>query len=86
MGSRTGLRCVSEVILWLGELKPSTTTITVDLDTSGQTRSFCNVLEQLSHDSFQFLLGDQCSSLGSRIGSQRQRGKGERLTSDPNEL
>ena len=70
-----GLRCGFALIPCLGELKPSTMTITVDLDTSGQTRLLIDVLE-LTLDTVQFLLGNQENNLGSSSGSQRQWGKG----------
>ena len=76
MGLGMRLRCEFALIPCLGELKPSTTTITVDLDTSGQTRLFIDVLEFTLDTLFQFLLGNQENSLGSSSGSQRQWDKG----------
>jgi len=38
MGPRIGPCCAPALILWLGELKSSTTANTVDLDSSGQIR------------------------------------------------
>jgi len=69
-GSITRMCSSSPVILWLGELRSSTTRYIVDMNTSGRSWALLEIWGQLTDALYQLLLGTHEEELGSKWRGQ----------------